>query len=95
MSETIYRCPHCRAEFPAADGLAIHLHSHPDCGAHASLARSLATVGVRLCTRCHMGIVGAAYARWTTDGFVHTDCLTQSERADWVQAQASAASTPR
>ncbi len=85
MCETTYRCPHCRAEFPAPERFAAHLRTHPSCQAHASLARSLASVGVRLCPRCHLGIVGITHAHWTTDGFVHSDCLAPNERANHAQ----------
>jgi len=82
MPETSYCCPHCRAGFPTAETLNSHLQRHPQCRAYASLARSLASIGVRLCPRCRLAMTGAASIRWSTDGFVHRDCLTAADRDD-------------
>lgn len=77
-----FRCPHCRAGFPSAEKFDGHLRGHPLCRAYASLARSLASIGVRLCPRCRLAMPLAAYVRWSTDGFVHQNCLSDAERRD-------------
>lgn len=90
MPETPYRCPHCRAAFPTAERLDAHLQSHPQCRAYASLARSLASIGVRLCPRCRLAMTPAAYIQWSTDGFVHRDCLSDAEQRGEVAAPTAA-----
>ena len=80
---TVYRCPVCEVECASAEELEAHFEARLDCSAGAAAAMDLAAMGITICERCDVAIMGAM--QYTADGWVHESCLSPEERAEIAQ----------